>query len=96
MNDKANCSNCGEDLAMTCRCEDHYHAPKREEVGCKSLLAIQNGEGYDIYSGKEKVYTLTRNPKLKSMWRLMDVPHNRLIDWDRYQNEIRSRHNILS
>jgi len=71
-------------------------APNVNSVGFSELLARENGEGYDIFKGSEKVATLTRNPKNKSIWRLMDYPHNRMIDWDRYQNDIRERNNILS
>jgi len=68
----------------------------REEVGCKSLLAKENGEGYDIFRGNEKVATLKRSKRIKFIWHLRDFPHNRLIDWDRYQNDIRDRNNISS
>jgi hypothetical protein len=69
---------------------------QRNEVACNDLLAKQNGEGYDIFKGDEKVATLTRSARIKFIWHLRDHPHKKLIDWDRYQNDIRARNNILS
>ena len=67
------------------------------DSGCNtaSCYAKEVKDGYLITTeGGEEVATMKRSKKNSHIWHLRDIPHNRLIDWDRYQNDLRDRHNI--
>ena len=64
-------------------------------VTCNDLFSVDNGRGgYLIQDANGKtIGSLTRSPVRPCIWHLRDG-NNQIVDYDRYQNDIRERRGI--